>query len=156
MSHSGLHRREQEVVLVLRLRFKVSSILQFSQDRGITRHLQLPSEEDNRYNEDAAGLPLLFSVGGTHNRKYVAWVFPNPSTHIKYHSLDSITFERVCCRFNLVRKNLENSLVRKVNDIVCKLQKPEYASDSSGMSGEGRWSEIWAKNKERVAKRRAR
>jgi hypothetical protein len=94
-----------------------------------TRHLQLPSTDD------AAGPPLLFSVSGTHSSKYAAWVFPNPSTHIKDHPLNTILFDKVRHRFKLVRRDLENALVDEVKVIVGQLQNLEYESDSSGTSG---------------------
>jgi len=102
------------------------------------RHLQLPST-GGRYTNDAAGPPLLFSVGGTHSSKYTAWLFPNPLTHLTHHGLEGeskkASFNKVCHRFKLIRKDLEDALVDEVNIIVGQLQNMEYESDSSGMSG---------------------
>jgi OTT_1508-like deaminase len=94
-----------------------------------TRHLQFPSTDD------AAGPPLLFSISGTHSSKYAAWVFPNPLTHIKDDPLDTILFDKVCHRFKLVRKDLEDALVDEVKVIVGQLRDIKYESDSSSMSG---------------------
>ncbi|KIM83277.1 hypothetical protein PILCRDRAFT_7235 [Piloderma croceum F 1598] len=99
----------------------------------VLKHLQIPSEQDRRYDIDIAGPPLLFSVQGTHSRKYSSWVFPNPSIHTVSSILEDIPFNRVCRRFELVREDLEDALRNQVNDIVGKLQKPDYASDSSGL-----------------------
>ena len=100
----------------------------------LTRRLRHPST-GGRYTHDLDGPPLLFSVSGTHNSKYTAWVFPDPATHIKHHSLDSTSFDKVYHRFKLVRRDLEDALVDEVNGIMGQLQKLEYESDSSGMSG---------------------
>lgn len=97
------------------------------------RHLQTSGEEDERYKEDVAGPPILFTVNGTHNRKYTAWVFPDPSKHIGRHCLKRAVFDRICNRFKLVREDLEMALVSEVKTIIRELQKPEYASDSSGI-----------------------
>ena len=97
------------------------------------RHLQIPSKQDRRYNIDIAGPPVLFLVQGTHSRKYSSWVFPNPSIHSIHNILENIPFNRVCCCFELVHEDLENALRNQVNDIVGKLQKPDYASNSSGL-----------------------
>jgi hypothetical protein len=78
------------------------------------KHLKL-SSTDGRYTNDAAGPPLLFSVGGTHSSKYIAWVFLNPLTHVKHHSLDSTSFDKVCHRFKLVHRDLEDALVNEVS-----------------------------------------
>ena len=99
------------------------------------RHLQLTGDKDERYSADVTGPPLLFSVEGTYNRKYTAWVFPNPATHIQYTSLDDISFNRVCRRFDRVREDLENALLREVDDIVAQLQMPDHDSDSSVNNG---------------------
>jgi hypothetical protein len=50
--------------------------------------------------------------------------------------LDNTPFIRVCRRFELVREDLEDALRSQVNDIVGKLQKPGYASDSSSLGGD--------------------
>jgi hypothetical protein len=123
-----------------------------------TRYLQRPST-DGRYTNDATGPPLLFCVGGTHSFKYTAWVFPNPLTHIKHHSLDSTSFDKVCHRFKLVRRDLEDALVDKVNVIVGQLNNLEYKSDSSSMSGPaglGGHLRVLKADKEALNRKRAR
>ena len=62
------------------------------------RHLQTPVEADGQ--EDIGGPPILFTVKGTHNHKYTAWVFPNPSKHIMMKS-DCAAFDQICDRFKL-------------------------------------------------------
>ena len=52
----------------------------------------------------------LLSTDGKYTVEYI--------THIKHHSLDSISFDKVCHRFKLVRRDLEGVLVDEVNVIV--------------------------------------
>jgi hypothetical protein len=88
------------------------------------RQLQIPGEVDGRYKEDVAGPPILFTVNGTHNHKYTAWVFPDPSTHIKPDCPQRA--DKICNRFKLVREDLEMALVSEVKVIISELRMPEY------------------------------
>jgi hypothetical protein len=83
---------------------------------------------------EAAGPPLIFSVGGTHGTKYPLWIFPDPSKHIQSHILEQSALDKVRRRFELVREDLQEALVNQVRDVVRELLKPEYESDSSGLS----------------------
>ena len=96
------------------------------------RHLQTSVKVDGRYKEDVAGTPILFTVNGTHNHKYIAWVFPDPSKHIMMKS-DCAAYDQICNRFKLVREDLEAALVSEVDSRMSELQEPDYDSDSSGM-----------------------
>ena len=51
------------------------------------------------------------------------------------NSVDNSSVVSVCRQFELVCEDLENALCSQVNGIVEKLQKPGYASDSSGLEG---------------------
>jgi hypothetical protein len=55
--------------------------------------------------------------------------------YIKNHPMEIIPFEKICHRFKLVRRDLEDALADEVKVIVGQLQNLEYESDSSGMSG---------------------
>jgi hypothetical protein len=90
-------------------------------------------EELNRYSEEATGRPLYFSVGGTHGTKYPLWIFPDPKRHL---DLDENTFLKVRRRFELVREDLQKELLNQVRELLPQLEKPDPASDSSGMSDE--------------------
>jgi hypothetical protein len=120
-----------------------SASISFNPDIS-TRSLQMHAEIDRRYTEDVAGPPLLFSVQGTHNLKYSAWVFPDPSKHFTRQPdvLSQASFDMICHRFRLVREDLMKALVSEVNGIVGELQNSEYlsASDSSGMDDASEWS----------------
>jgi len=110
---------------------------------------------DTRYNKDAAGPPIFFTVQGTHNRKYAAWVFPDPSRHMMRQPDDVLceaSFHKICHRFQLVHEDLEKALISEVDGIVGQLQNPECASDSSGMDDEWedhsmRWDLLWKPRK---------
>jgi hypothetical protein len=90
---------------------------------------------DERYKEDVAGPPTLFTVNGTPKQKYTAWAFPDPLTHrdIKPDYLQPSAFDSICKRFKLVREDLEITLVREVKSIISELMRPDYVSDSGGM-----------------------
>jgi hypothetical protein len=99
---------------------------------------------DGRYKEDVAGPPIFFTVNGTHSHKHTAWVFPDPSKHIKSDCLQRAAFDRICNRFKLVREDLEMALVSEVKGIIHELRMPDYESDSSGMDDDsGDRLELW-------------
>jgi hypothetical protein len=120
--------------LTLRLISKYSHSILFDRHLQIAPNTSFLDYEFDRYTENATGLPLFFSVGGTHGTKYPLWLFPNPSKHTKYHTLDHSAFLKVCRRFELVREDLQKALLNQVRDLIPQLRKPEYESDSSGLS----------------------
>ena len=111
-----------------------------------TRRLQSapsPETELEKYSVEAAGPPLMFSVQGTHGRKYSRWVFPDPSKHIQSHTLGQPAFKKVCHRFALVREDLQKALVHQVEEIIPELLQMNYESDLSGLSGDSLPKQLW-------------
>jgi len=111
-----------------------------------TRRLQSapsPETELEKYSVEAAGPPLMFSVQGTHGRKYSRWVFPDPSKHIQSHTLGQGAFDKVCHRFALVREDLQKALVHQVEEIIPELLQMNYESDLSGLSGDSLPKQLW-------------
>jgi len=93
-----------------------------------------PDADLDQYAVDVAGLPLMFSVEGSHSRQFSRWVFPDPTKHFTSHDLDDLTFVKVCKRFRLVREDLQKELLKQVKERVSRLAKVEDDSDSSGLS----------------------
>jgi hypothetical protein len=111
-----------------------------------TRRLQSapsPETELEKYSVEAAGPPLMFSVQGTHGRKYSRWVFPDPSKYIQSHTLGQGAFDKVCHRFALVREDLQKALVHQVEEIIPELLQMNYESDLSGLSGDSLPKQLW-------------
>ena len=102
-----------------------------------------PETELEKYSVEAAGPPLMFSVQGTHGRKYSRWVFPDPSKHIQSHTLGQGAFDKVCHRFALVREDLQKALVHQVEEIIPELLQMNYESDLSGLSGDSLPKQLW-------------
>ena len=102
-----------------------------------------PRTELEKYSEDAAGPPLMFSVQGTHGRKYSRWVFPDPSKHIQSHMLGQPAFNKVCHRFALVREDLQKALVHQVQEVIPGLLQMDYEPYSSGLSYHLRPKRVW-------------
>jgi len=114
-----------------------------------TRRLQsepdptFPRTELEKYSMDAAGPPLMFSVQGTHGRKYSRWVFPDPSKHIQSHALRQPAFNKVCHQFALIREDLQKALVHQVQEIIPELLQMDYESDLSGLNYDLLPKRVW-------------
>jgi hypothetical protein len=142
------HWCEQVLLLGMRFRIKVRYIfwlLLFTAKLSNYVHalarklrskpdLDSPDAERDRYTRDVVGLPILFSVRGSHSHKYTHWSFPDPSKYVQFSQLDDITFRKVCIRFEFVRQDLENALIKEVQLRTEDLLRVEDESDSSGLS----------------------
>ena len=99
----------------------IFELLHFKYCENVNSHLSDRHLQDDSYIEEENGLPLVFSFGGAHSTEYPLWIFPNPSRHIK-SMLEESAFHKVCHRFELVREELQEELLKRVRAFMPQLE----------------------------------